>query len=180
MEKDLYLELKQKIIDAGYAEDIRWARNIQPCSNYTDFFCEYMWVVVNSGMKNTVARIIERRIYDAWSKGQTADAVFGHKGKADAIEHVRMNSARLFKEYGDAEDKLAYLETLPWIGEITKFHLAKNLGIDCAKPDRHLTRIAASRNTDAFTLCKNLAAKTGDSLSTVDTVLWRAASLGMI
>lgn len=66
------------------------------------------------------------------------------------------------------------------MGDIIKYHLVKNLGFDCIKPDRHLERIAKSYKTDPFLMCQKLSEKLGDSLNTVDTVIWRAANLGLV
>ena len=60
---------------------------------------------------------------------------------------------------------------------ITCWHLAKNYGHDCAKPDRYLTRIAGAEGT--HDLCARLAKETGDRIATVDLVIWRAANLGL-
>jgi hypothetical protein len=180
MTKDTYLAVKEKIINAGYANEIEWAENLKLCDNADDFFCQYMWVILNSGMKNQVARSIEEKIYQAWEAQQKAGYVFGHKGKAAAIEQVKEYRGFYFSEYLRAENKIEFLKTLPWIGDITKYHLAKNLGHDCCKPDRHLMRIARASETTPDELCKSLSASTGDKIATIDSILWRAGNLGFI
>jgi DNA-binding phage protein len=180
MTKDSYLAVKEKIINAGYAHEIEWAENLKPCPDAGTFFCEYMWVVLNSGMKNQIAAQIEARIYKAWEEGKPTTSAFGHRGKCDAIDLVRMYKNRVFGLYQGADDKIAFLKTLPWIGDITKFHLAKNLGHDYCKPDRHLMRIAKVSGMAPDELCKSLSASTGDKIATIDSVLWRAGNLGFI
>ena len=66
------------------------------------------------------------------------------------------------------------------MGDIIKYHWAKNLGVNCVKPDRHLKRIAKTFNTNPFDMCQKLSEITGDNLNTVDTVIWRSANLGLI
>lgn len=175
-----FLELKQKIIRAGYNEEIVWAESIKPCDNAAAFFDEYMWVVLSSGMKNQIARLIEERIYKAWELGKETAAAFGHQGKVLAIDYVRKNKDLIFELYQTSDNKIDYLKSLPHIGDITKYHLAKNLGFDIAKPDRHLQRIATSYGLDTFSLCKKLADETGYRIATVDLIIWRAANLGYI
>ncbi|MDD4997282.1 MAG: hypothetical protein PHI99_03975 [Syntrophales bacterium] len=175
-----YLKLKDAIIKAGYSEEIDWSESIKNCKSADDFFNEYVWIVLNSGMKNQVARIIQKRIYDAWEQGKPTSSAFGHKGKVKAIDFVRKFRHKFFAEYQIVSDKIRYLSILPWIGEITKFHLAKNLGFDCCKPDRHLVRISKSYGTTPESLCKKLAEETGDRIATVDLVIWRAANLRLI
>ena|SRR6266496_6430799 len=106
--------------------------------------------------------------------------VFGHRGKCNAIRYVYANKERLFGEYLAAEDKVGFLVTLPWVGDITKYHLAKNFGVDCCKPDRHLVRIAAGCQTTPTELCQSLAATSGLRVNTVDYILWRSANLRLL
>jgi len=180
MNTDEYLSLKQNLIDKGYAEEIDWAETIQPCESSIVFFQEFMWVVLSSGMKNQIARMIWDRIIEAMDAGIPISDVFGHKGKIQAIETVCKNRNKLFEDYQQTSDKLLFLESLPWIGKITKYHLAKNLGLDFCKPDRHLVRIAEEHNTTPTELCEKLSVATGDRIGTVDQVIWRSANLGII
>jgi hypothetical protein len=69
---------------------------------------------------------------------------------------------------------LAALEALPFIGTVTKWHLAKNLGLDVAKPDRHLLRIAARFGyDDVQRMCHDICEFCGERISVADLVLWR-------
>lgn len=174
-----YLDLKDAVIAAGYARDIDWCEDVRPCQAPCLFASQYIWVVLNSGMRAQVAESIAERLYPAIGEGRPVRSEFGHPGKAAAIERCLVEAPEWFAEYQAAGDKLAYLETLPWIGPITKWHLAKNLGHDCAKPDRHLVRIAGSEEA-AHAMCARLAEETGDRIAAVDYVIWRAANLGMV
>lgn len=180
MDADTYRALKNRLICGGYEREIEWAANLKPCADPVDFFCEYSWVVINSGMKEQIARKIWDRIVDALRTGKKAVDVFGHKGKAAAIDSMRLERGVVFIDYQNAPDKLAFLQSLPWIGPITKYHLAKNLGHDCVKPDRHLVRIAAKEGKTPDQICREIAEETGDRLTVVDTVIWRAANLGLV
>jgi hypothetical protein len=175
-----YIELRGRVRDAGYQSDIEWSEAVKPPTLPLDFFMEYAWVVLNGGMKEQVARKIWERILAALDTAQPVASAFGHAGKAAAIQEGWNRQDERFEGYQVAEDKLAYLRSLPWIGPITVYHLAKNCGVDCAKPDRHLMRIAAGYSTTPAALCSGLAAASGDRIATVDYVLWRAANLGFI
>ncbi len=133
-------------------------------------------------MKNQVAVKIWSRVKGALYSGLPVSAVFGHPGKSKAIQEVWERKEDLFQEYcaQPAEKKLDWLQALPWIGQITKYHIAKNLGMDVCKPDRHLVRIAGGYGMTPEKLCSSLANLTGDRIGTVDLVIWRAANLGMI
>jgi hypothetical protein len=172
-----YLILKDTVIDRGYSNEIKWAEELKPCEDSFSFFIEYGWVVVNSGMKNQVAEKIWGRILDAITKEIPIFEVFKHRGKSAAIEYVWGNRYQLFKEWKAADDRLAFLQKLPWIGPITKWHLAKNLGEDVVKPDRHLVRVAEACGESPKSLCKKISEATGDRIALVDLVIWRACNL---
>lgn len=180
MNKEKYLNLKKQIIERGYEKDIIWSQSIQPCKNGFDFFMEFGWVVVNSGMKSQIAHMIWGKLCGAMAIHKHPSTVFNHKGKTDAIHKVYTLQDFYFKKYQEAKDKKAFLLTLPYIGKITVYHLLKNLGFDCCKPDRHLVRIANFTDTTPEEMCKKLSEETGDSIATVDTVIWRAANLKLI
>jgi len=180
MKPETYLHLKAQIIQNGYEKEVAWAGSIYPCMSPKNFLDEYIWVVLNAGMKEQVARGIFRKIQEAISTGVPILEVFAHKGKAEAISKMLTSYNQIFNDYQKATDKMAYLETLPYIGKVTKYHLAKNLGIDGIKPDRHLVRIAKDYGVTCFDMCKKLSDETGDKLATIDLVIWRAANLGFI
>lgn len=161
-------------------EDIAWSENAGPPESAEDFAAEAIFVICNSGMRNAVARVIFTKVMDQISFGLPASAVFGHKGKTAAIEAIWRDRSRLHGEYMAAEDKIGFCASLPWIGDITKFHLAKNFGADVAKPDVHLQRLADREGVTPQRLCERLAAETGYRAATVDVVLWRACANGVI
>ncbi len=161
-------------------DDINWSENVKEPADSEAFALESIFVICNSGMKNTVAMGIFKRCAAALQKGSAVFEVFKHPGKAAAIEHIWAHRHALFADYLAATDKLAYLETLPWIGSITKFHLAKNFGANVAKPDIHLQRMADRQGCTVELLCAGLAEATGYRAATIDVILWRAAANGII
>ena len=180
MKLETYQQLKQKVIEAGFSKELDWASSIKPCRSSPHFAYEAIHVIVNSGMKAQIAEKILKRVYQAMEDGTPISEAFGHKGKVKAIEWIIEQHQMAFLRYQTTSDKLAFLEGLPWIGKITKYHLAKNLGHDCIKPDRHLVRIAESYNTEPWAMCLKIKEESGDSLALVDSVVWRAANLKFI
>lgn len=178
MEVAEFQGLRRRVIDAGYGDEIAWQQSVTEPETADEFMWQYIWVVLSAGIKNQVARIIEQRIVEAYNNGQPIDAVFNHKGKVKAINRMIANHNDIFHDYLEAENRLEFLKSLPYIGDITKYHLAKNLGEDVAKPDRHLIRIAGSYNMTPTQLCQKLSTETGYRVATVDLIIWRAANLG--
>ncbi len=161
-------------------DDIEWAESLQPPVGGIDFALETIFVICNSGMKNTVARGIYQRCEIALTHGRPVCDVFRHPGKAAAIETIWRDREALFLAYCQSTDRLAWLETLPWIGGITKYHLAKNFGLDVAKPDVHLQRLADREGCTVQSMCERLARELELRVATVDTVLWRACANGVL
>jgi hypothetical protein len=157
-------------------DDIEWAQALCPPGDADEFALEIIFVVCNSGMKNTVARGIFERVREALRAGRPVLEVFGHRGKAQAIEYIWVDRGPLLNEFLRAKDKLAFAESLPWIGPITAYHVVKNFGADVAKPDVHLVRLADREGCTPQQPCERLARETGLRVAAVDTVLWRACA----
>lgn len=175
-----FYELRDAVCAAGYRGDIEWSEGVMPPTDPVGFAREAIFVICNSGMRFTVAQGIFNRVMAALEAGGAAGDAFGHKGKAAAIDHIWREREALLEAYLAAPDKLEFCQSLPWIGGITKYHLAKNFGADVAKPDVHLQRLADVEGCTAQELCDRLAAETGYRAATVDVVLWRACAIGAI
>ncbi len=64
-----------------------------------------------------------------------------------------------------------FIRTLQFMGPATSYHLAKNIGLDVVKPDRHLVRIAESAGGfSPNDFCEMIAQQTGDKVSVIDIV----------
>lgn len=192
---EVYREVRARLAALGHVGDWEWSQNLRPPATAEALVCEYTWVVLNSGMKNTIARKIMDRVWPCLLADLPLHpGVFGHRAKALALGLTWSRRARLFEEFrafgltglapcdGDhlTATVVAWCEALPWIGQITKYHLAKNLGVDCAKPDRWLVRLADAEGETVDGLCARLAREVGDRIATVDVVLWRACAVGVL
>ena len=131
-------------------------------------------------MNNRVAGPIAVRCLAALAVGTSVTTVFGHPGKSAAIDTIWHQRATLFEGYCRENDKVDILSEMPWIGPVTRHHLAKNLGADTAKPDVHLERLARRDKTTTQTLCRRLARQTGYRAATIDSILWRACADGVL
>jgi hypothetical protein len=104
-------------------------------------------------------------------------AAFNNQRKVNAVIEIAKRIVRVgFPTLKNdiLRQPIEVLQTLPYIGPITVYHLAKNLGLPVAKPDRHLQRLAAALSyPDAHLLCQDIAALTGDPPQVVDLIFWR-------
>ena len=186
----LFTDAEKFCRDNGFQREIDWCEN-RPTLNQmldNDVLREYAWVVFNSGMRNSVIEAKWQDLCEAFrwfnlkliideQDAVLRDAlnVFGHYKKVDAV--IRF-SKKLWKDdlvFRDRvnEDPLKTLIELPYIGDITKYHLARNLGFDYIKPDRHLQRLADQYGMTPFELCDLIHKETGRRLGTIDVILWR-------
>lgn len=175
-----FRQLELVLLNNGYRDIVEWTEGLRPPRNAKEFALEAIYVICNSGMRFSVANGIYWKCVRALRRRQSATSVFGHPGKAPAIDTIWKNRRVLFTAYETAENKVAYCAELPWIGPVTKFHLAKNLGLDFAKPDVHLLRLATAERTTVVDLCERLAGQTGYRVTTIDSVLWRACADGYL
>ena len=170
-----YENARDEVDRRGYEKEAEYVNSLrfEQLTAY-GFFWAYVFVVLSSGMKNQVAE----RIYTRFRHSGLDFSCIGHPGKQKAIRRASMEYPRWCDELAKAEDRLEYLETLPWIGPITKYHLARNIGLDVAKPDRHLVRLAERFNfADVHSMCQSISEKTGDRIGVVDVILWRYCNL---
>ena len=178
--KQQFRLIAKAVREAGYALAIHWSENIRPPATARSFAREAIYVICNSGMSNVVALGIYEKCVEELDASRSCRTVFGHPGKSMAIDQIWKDRVMLFRQYLQTDDLIAFCETLPWIRPITKFHLAKNLGSDVAKPDVHMLRLAELSSTTAQELCERLARETGYRAATIDLILWRACANGII
>lgn len=175
-----FRQLERALHDAGYAEDYNWSETLGPPADADRFATAAVYVICNSGMHYRVAQDIFVRCMASLRRRGSVRRVFGHPGKAKAIGSIWREREQLFAAYQSADDKVEFCQSLPWIGPVTSHHLAKDLGVDVAKPDVHLARLARRDKTSVARLCTKLAKQTGYRLATIDTVLWRACATGIL
>ena len=122
----------------------------------------------------TSAKLISERSHECESR---ALEHFGNFRKVRAIvETAEFVAGVGFPQFRSElfADPIETLEKLPFMGPATSRHLAKNIGLDVVKPDRHLMRLAAAaRYSSADELCQKISSVVGDRVSVIDTVLWR-------
>jgi hypothetical protein len=190
-----YLAAKLVVLRSEYAAEVV-APSIQlQTLSESDFLRELAWVILSAGMAERVVRLKFAAVSEAflnWSSAAEISASqeicvelalqhFGHNGKIGAIAAAASLVADapfdVLRERILA-NPLSELQRFSYIGAITVFHLAKNIGVSIAKPDRHLTRLChAAGFAQVGELCHCIASFVGDDISKVDTVLWRFATL---
>lgn len=191
-----YLAAKDFVISRGFESEIHWQeqRRIELVGE-VEFLREVAWVILNSGFRESIVRSIFPKLSRAFHDWKSAAAIvgdnrvcrrkalmiFGSGRKIDAILDV----ANIVHTSGFGEVKrqllrnpVEFIRTLPFMGDVTSLHLAKNLGVAVVKPDRHLVRVAQTAGFESPDgLCRAIWQIVGDHLSVIDLVIWRYATL---
>jgi len=191
-----YAFAKTIVMDEGFQNEILWQSNLR-FDNLEEksFLREIAWVILTCGMKEAIIRnrfetfsncffnwISAQKIISNREKCQSsALKIFNNKQKISAI----LNAADQVNKTGFDElkqkirsDPITTLQLFDYIGPVTVYHLAKNIGLPVAKPDRHLVRIAKMENySDVQTFCGDISKLSGDPVPVVDIVFWRFATI---
>lgn len=190
-----YSTAKRRVIDDGFLPELSWVDGLdQDEFSESDLLREAAWVILCSGFRESVVRAKFSYLslcFCDWESAQLisdhresclmlAEKAFRYRRKLEAIVKIaECISERGFFRVRDEirGEPLSALIQFPFIGPITSYHLAKNLGFRFAKDDRHLQRLVKLFGfADAQELCAVIARETGDSVPIVDTVLWRNAA----
>lgn len=193
---DIFLRVKADVIEEGFGAEIDWQNQIRFSQvTESDFLREAGWVILSSGMRETVVRQKFPHVSAAFFDWDTAERIvhndeectakalqhFRHSGKIRAIvnvaTHVFENGFQAV-HHGIEMAGVDYITQFPYMGPATSLHFAKNIGLPVAKPDRHLIRIAeATGYSSAQSMCADIAEITGERIPVIDLVFWRFATL---
>lgn len=187
-----YRQATHYVDKSGLTHELTWQRNLRFGQfTETQLLEEAAWVVLCSGFREVVVRRVFNHISLSFCDWETAASIvackdvcrsaalgiFNNERKINALvqiaELIDGIGFALFKQ-AILQDPLAALQSLPFIGSITSLHLAKNLGLDIAKPDRHLVRLAERFGFECTEeLCQEVSRATGEQVKVIDLILWR-------
>jgi hypothetical protein len=191
-----YYTAKQEVLSSGYEYEIFW-QDIVDVEKITvrSFYSEYAWVVLSSGMRESVIKNKFTNLTDVFENWENPGlisanqskytrkglTVFNHEKKIQAIIWMAKHLSNVYlkdeiiliKEQG-----VEHLCKYPFLGPATSLHFAKNIGFHVSKPDRHLLRISDFLGYPSpEILCKKISSVIGEKESIVDLILWRYATL---
>lgn len=172
--------------------EVKWQREVSFHEfSESDVLREAAWVILCSGFRERIVRRVFDHISLCFCDWESAAAIlaadptcrtaamasFRNRVKLSAIvgcaRHINHWGFAAFKDAVLA-DPIPELQRLPHIGPVTAWHLAKNLGCDVAKPDRHLARVSFAlgfHDTDHF--CTDVAKASGERKNVIDLIVWR-------
>lgn len=185
-----YWKCAEEFAVKNYYNILQKYNNLKPEHMSVDnFFIEYIWCVYVSGFNSKVvykkfSELI--KVYNPWYKRYNneeiwngVEKIIANKRKFEAI----MKTNRLLKDNSWLTFKKHYLSNidcirkLPYMGAITSYHLARNIGLDAIKPDLHLTRLSKHfKFKDPYDMCNKIAMETEWRLGVIDLILFYTAS----
>jgi hypothetical protein len=177
---------------ADLSQEVDWQRNANPSQfSEQDLLREAAWVVLCSGFREKMVRRIFDYVSLCFFDWESADLVHEHWPTCVRAALYSINNERKLRAIARCasivahegfdrvkqsilDNPLAELQKFPFIGSTTVWHLAKNLGMNVAKPDRHLVRLAeACGYPTAMDLCSYLAKCHSEQVNVIDLILWR-------
>jgi len=189
--KTFYTKAKD-YAEQNHPEDLFWAKGVSPDTfknlKAHEFLEHYCWVVYASGFKVAIVKMKFEKLERAF-KGFDLDKLSRTRSVQPAlkiINHERkalgfLEGAKKIHKEGFSNFKkrlksggMGVLKELPYIGEVTQKHLAKNIGLeDTAKDDVWLVRIKECFHAlDVREVTSYLSEESKDSQHVVDLILW--------
>lgn len=187
-----YENARKKVIESGFAHEREWQDRVLAKSfTEQDLLREAAWVILCSGFREAyVAKIfgyislvciewenageivknrdmIKQLIFDVFKNTVKVEAILSLAGKV-----AELGFDEIKKKIQDSPTE--YLQLFQMIGPVTSKHLAKNLGFNIAKNDRHLIRIADENGYSSVEkFCAKLSKIVDESIAVIDITLWR-------
>lgn len=193
---DMYRAALDRVIRRGWEPEVQRFRNLS-FENIDGrlFFKEYARCVYASGFgwakvsKHWDALTDAYKCWDYAEVSKNEQEVryqamkfIGYGKKVDAILSTARALASVewpeFKGWLRSIGLLLPPGELKFIGPVTRYHLARNIGADVAKPDRHIIRIAIKYGypetpEGVQDFAQRVSTLTGERVGVVDVVLWR-------
>lgn len=180
---DFFCKARNVVIMHGYSPEIEWCQN-RYFENITpeEFLQQYIFAVFSSsGLNNSIVNRQMDRFNDAVRNGENAFDTIPNRRMKQAVMEMWLKYEQVFSELKrrTTDDfKIEYLATLRQIGKKEKYHLARNLGIDCVKPDIHMERLAEQWGYNTpLGLALEIQKYDNDRLGVIDVILWRYCNL---
>jgi hypothetical protein len=186
-----------EFVRANYYDRLDYYRGLRFTDTTPDLFWnEYVWCVYAAGFSS---KVLDKKwpalkaAYGDWrdltaKRRKLVLAVIRREDKFKACLQVANMMQGAARGYAHNEWWLKFqivmlgtperLQMLPWIGPVSCYHLARNIGLDCVKPDLHLVRLAEHYGfCSPLRMCEYISVNRKDErLGVVDLVLFYACS----
>lgn len=143
MSAALYQQTKTWLLvhDSDAPRILDWAqRDLGPPACPERLAFEVIWVILCAGRSAQAARTIEGKVHAAIAAGTPVVEAFGYRAKAVAIERAWRERETDFAQLqdvlsrGDVSAIVDWCAAIPFIGDDTKYQLAKAFGVQFVKP----------------------------------------------
>lgn len=205
----LQLKLEELGLDSDRKsfKEIHYILNNNIVFTPEEFAYECFYVVCVAGFKQDYAKAMCNKIINfvkIKDQFEIEDLLklYKNKAKTKAIKNIwdnRKQYQEQFYSLKPLEDKVSFLASLPHIGNITKYHLARNLGLNFVKYDIWIQRlgVALYGNIDFIDKVNNskllieikefcdkmfdeVQKETNEKVGFIDVVLWRSCQKGLL
>ena len=188
-----FFKVAHEFMIKNFPDELEYIRDSSPEKfrkmNAKEFLGEYCWVVYASGFSE---RILSEKFANLEKAFKNFDIeklckmrslkevlrIFNNERKANCflngVKQIHKEGFSNFKKRV-LKEGMEVLKELPGIGDVTKKHLARNIGIsDVSKDDIWLKRLAQKlKARDVEELTEFLAKEFNEKRGVVDIILWR-------
>ena len=189
---EVFARAREYVGRVGLQAEVEWQRSVELESfTESDLLREAAWVILCSGFREQVVRRVFDHVSLCYCDWESASAIvdagpacriaamasFRNEAKLNAILKIAHQVHDVgFETVKRAigSDPIKELSRFPHIGPVTVWHLAKNLGLDVAKPDRHLVRLSNHLGFNSAThFCTAVSELVGEQAKVIDLIIWR-------
>ncbi len=192
-----FFTLEKYLLNNNLASDKEDASTIKsrlmnpPVLSSAEFAKEVIYVILASGFSQKTAKkkFVEITGYLQDLNGQNPTVenlmkLFNNKNKMSAVAKIWINKKQIRDNYYEIKndaDKMKFLRNLPFIGEITQNHIARNLGVNTVKPDVWIVRLSAALGYASYReMFENVSRETNLPIGYIDVILWKSCQIGII
>lgn len=187
----------------GYviSEGFQWEIDLVENRHFKDITSQHLaWnflfcALGSSGLNNKVVQKQYDRFVFEHNGGKNAFNTIPNIRIRNAVSFVWANKdsilADLRRKNNTGEYRIEYIRTLPQMGPKTAYHFARNIGIDCIKPDIWMNRLAEKYEcwnlnegyVDPLRMCEDIQKRLPVPgipyyrIGTIDVILWRYCNL---
>lgn len=201
-----YYDVALREVEDGSARwFLDWVRKRRHPTEADDafFLSEYTFIVSTAGFRESTVQKRFQALRSALKgfdpdllRGMTfagiesayMDNMLRNRAKAKAVAKTLTLYSSRPSRIGELLDRLErtrdpdVLKELPYIGDALKYHFSRNLGLDVAKPDVHMLRLAqrfgfAADAVGVQAMCEYVAERRSERVGSVDYVLWYLAKV---
>jgi hypothetical protein len=175
--------IEEGLDEHGYDLIVRDSETLQPPSDAKEFAQTVIFAISLNRSGGVTDNSTYWRCVHALERGKSAGAVYRHGGKTAAMDHVWRERVGLFRQWRrltDDHDRVRFCGRIPFVGRLSRYDMARDLGANVVRPDWRLSRLSHLEGLSVWEMCHRLARQTGYREATIGVILEAAFIVRLI